>query len=85
MCRSRHSRACTPELRARCRQLIDALPSCGLLYAMKANANPTLLSVIREEGMGIDAVSIGEVMRLQACRCDRHSIITSTSSEKDFA
>ena len=50
-------------LRSRCRQLVAALPSCALLYAMKANANPSLLSVIREEGLGIDAVSIGEVMR----------------------
>lgn len=49
-------------LRDRCRRLITALPSYSLLYAMKANANAALLEVIRDEGLGIDAVSIGEVM-----------------------
>lgn len=49
-------------LRDRCRRLINALPSHALLYAMKANSNAALLEVIRGEGLGIDAVSIGEVM-----------------------
>ncbi|HEY5569946.1 MAG TPA: diaminopimelate decarboxylase [Bacteroidales bacterium] len=31
-------------------------------YAMKANANPRLLSIIREQGLGSDCVSGGEVL-----------------------
>ena len=31
-------------------------------YAMKANANPRLLSIIRENGFGADCVSGGEVL-----------------------
>ena len=31
-------------------------------YACKANTNLAILSILREEGAGIDAVSIGEVM-----------------------
>ena len=33
-----------------------------ILYAMKANYNPALLQVVREEGAGIDAVSPGDVI-----------------------
>ncbi|QXD16003.1 diaminopimelate decarboxylase [Rhodocaloribacter litoris] len=32
-----------------------------LLYAMKANASPALLRLMRDEGLGIDAVSPGEL------------------------
>lgn len=49
-------------LRERCSKLTTALAPATVLYAMKANANPALLQVIREEGLGIDAVSIGEVL-----------------------
>ena len=30
-------------------------------YAVKANANPKILSVIRESGLGVDCVSGGEI------------------------
>lgn len=30
-------------------------------YAVKANANPTLLRIIREAGLGVDCVSGGEI------------------------
>ena len=32
-----------------------------LLYAMKANSHPAILEIIRSEGLGIDAVSPGEL------------------------
>ncbi|MCS7082833.1 MAG: diaminopimelate decarboxylase [Bacteroidetes bacterium] len=54
-------------IRARCRQLrevFSALPH-RLLYALKANYNPHLLRIIRREGFGFDAVSLGEVELLQ--------------------
>ncbi|MEM1092995.1 MAG: diaminopimelate decarboxylase [Bacteroidota bacterium] len=35
---------------------------CDLLYAMKANANPSILQVMRDEGLGIDAVSPAEML-----------------------
>ncbi|MBN8587970.1 MAG: diaminopimelate decarboxylase [Rhodothermia bacterium] len=50
-------------IRDRCRKLKDKvslLPN-KLLYAMKANYNPAILKIICEEGIGIDAVSIGEL------------------------
>jgi diaminopimelate decarboxylase len=49
-------------LRARCRALRAAvpLPDVAFLYATKANTNPALLAIVREEGLGVDAVSLGE-------------------------
>jgi diaminopimelate decarboxylase len=56
-------------LRDRCRRMRAAIPLSGvdILYAMKANANPALLRVIRDEGLGVDAVSIGEVVLGRRC------------------
>ncbi|MBL7979008.1 MAG: diaminopimelate decarboxylase [Bacteroidetes Order II. Incertae sedis bacterium] len=50
-------------IRDRCRKLKDkvSLLPHKLLYAMKANYNPAILKIICEEGIGIDAVSIGEL------------------------
>jgi diaminopimelate decarboxylase len=51
------------KIRAQCRNLYDSIdyhPKL-LLYACKANENPSLMKIIKEEGFGIDAVSPGEV------------------------
>lgn len=53
-------------LRERCRDLLDAFdgrikPS----YSAKANSNLTLLRIIREEGLGADAMSPGEIFVLE--------------------
>jgi diaminopimelate decarboxylase len=50
-------------IRARCRALRSAVPLEGVefLYAAKANTNLEILRVVRDEGLSIDAVSIGEV------------------------
>jgi len=50
-------------LRSQFRQLSSGFPE-GLLeihYSMKANSNPSLLKILREEGSSIDAVSEFEV------------------------
>lgn len=44
----------------RLRDLVDGLP-VDLLYAMKANASPALLALVRDAGLGVDAVSPGEL------------------------
>ncbi|MBQ7618475.1 MAG: alanine racemase, partial [Desulfovibrio sp.] len=50
-------------LRANCRQLksLCPLPNFGVNYSVKANANPSLLRIIREEGLVVDAMSPGEL------------------------
>ena len=50
-------------LRRRCRDLLDLSPhpAFRVNYSAKANANPALLRIIRDEGCGADAMSPGEL------------------------
>ncbi|MDR2573090.1 MAG: diaminopimelate decarboxylase [Desulfovibrio sp.] len=50
-------------LRERCRDLMNLSehPGYGVNYSVKANANPALLGIIREEGLVVDAMSPGEL------------------------
>ena len=53
-------------LRQRCSDLLEAFrgrikPS----FSVKANTNLSLLKIIREEGLGADAMSPGEILLLQ--------------------
>lgn len=50
-------------LRQRCRDLLQlsSLPGFCVNYSAKANANPALLRIIREEGCLVDAMSPGEL------------------------
>ncbi len=50
-------------LRARCKELVSMCSDRGFTvnYSVKANTNPALLSIIREEGLTVDAMSAGEL------------------------
>lgn len=50
-------------LRLRCRELVglSAFPGFRVNFSAKANANPALLRIIREEGCLVDAMSPGEL------------------------
>ena len=52
-------------LRQNCRAYIQPLqaryPNASVTYAGKAYLDPTVLSIIRDEGLGLDAVSGGEI------------------------
>lgn len=50
-------------LRSRCRELVglSSHPGFHVNYSAKANTNPALLSIIREEGCVVDAMSPGEI------------------------
>ncbi|MBB5142412.1 diaminopimelate decarboxylase [Desulfovibrio intestinalis] len=50
-------------LRQRCRDLmgLSKHPGFGVNYSIKANANPVLLRMVREEGLVVDAMSPGEL------------------------
>lgn len=50
-------------LRARCKELtaLVAYPAFRVNYSAKANTNPALLEIIREEGLLVDAMSPGEI------------------------
>ncbi|HEY0948381.1 MAG TPA: diaminopimelate decarboxylase [Candidatus Paceibacterota bacterium] len=48
-------------IRAQCQKLKRHFPEIEFHYAVKANANPQVLRIIREEGIGAEAVSLGEL------------------------
>ena len=50
-------------LRRRCRDLrgLSGNPAFGVNYSVKANSNPFLLKIVREEGLRVDAMSPGEL------------------------
>ena len=50
-------------LRRACRELkgLSSQPGFGVNYSVKANANPALLRIMREEGLVVDAMSPGEL------------------------
>ncbi len=50
-------------LRSRCRELKGLIdyPDFSVNYSAKANTNPAILGIIREEGLSVDAMSPGEI------------------------
>ncbi len=53
-------------LRQRCRELLDAFDGrLSPSFSVKANSNLSLLRIIREEGIGVDAMSHGEIFLLE--------------------
>ncbi len=44
-----------------CQKLLKYFPSVAFHYAMKANSNPEILKGIRKQGIGVEAVSLGEL------------------------
>ncbi len=56
-------------IRQRCSDLLGTItykPVKGY-YACKANSNPTIMGIIKDEGFGIDAVSPGEILLALQC------------------
>lgn len=54
-----------------------------LLYAMKANAHPAVLEIIKSEGFGIDAVSPGEFYLAQRAGFDVSHILYTVNNITD--
>ena len=78
-------------LRERCRQIRSMIPSDRFVpqYSAKANTNITLLKIIHQEGMGVDAMSIGEVLREEKAGFQKEEIMycanNMTQEEMRFA
>lgn len=58
-------------------------PGYKVHYALKANANPAVLAEIRDAGLGIDAVSGGEIRRAMECGFDPASIVYAGVGKSD--
>ncbi|MES2931484.1 MAG: diaminopimelate decarboxylase [Patescibacteria group bacterium] len=48
-------------IEAQCQKLKRHFPNVAFHYAMKANSNPEILRLIRKQGIGAEAVSLGEI------------------------
>ncbi|MBD3309610.1 diaminopimelate decarboxylase [Candidatus Woesearchaeota archaeon] len=76
------------KLREQVRKLFQALsyPRVKLLFACKANPNIEVIKVLNSEGMGIDAVSPGEVKLALLAGVNPEEILYTgnNSSEQDF-
>ncbi len=64
-------------LRQRCRELLalSSLPGFKVFYSAKANANPALLRIAREEGLMVDAMSPGELVMHEKAGFSREQIL----------
>lgn len=76
-------------LRARCREMrsLVALPNFFVSYSSKANSNPHLLRIVREEGLMADAMSPGEMAMLHHAGFTKNSImyVCNNISEEELA
>lgn len=66
----------------RLRTLVGDLPA-QLLYAMKANANPAVLQIIQDEGLGLDVVSPGEMALALKLEFDPGALLFSAAGMTD--
>lgn len=66
------------------RLAIASQPNYYVHYAMKANANPKLMQLIREAGFGVDCVSGGEVRTAIAEGFEANSIMFAGVGKSDW-
>lgn len=69
-------------LRRRVRELREAItyPNREIKYACKANTNVELMRIMRDEGLGIDAVSPGEIHAALAAGFDPERILLTVNN-----
>jgi diaminopimelate decarboxylase len=60
------------------------LDSCRVHYATKANANPKILTIIREAGLGADCVSGGEIQAAVAAGIPADKIVYAGVGKADW-
>lgn len=63
-------------LRDRARSLVQLGAVGQVLYAIKANSHPDVLRVLREEGVGFETVSPGEIARVRSAHPDAPVLFT---------
>lgn len=56
-------------IRQKLRMLRSAVPEFDCFYSVKANPNPAILSLLLQEGCGMEAASEGELQLALACGC----------------
>ncbi len=76
-------------VRQQCRRLKGAFAFCDLFYSVKANYNPALVRLMAGKGLGVDAVSPGEVELALRCGVAAADIVyvenNMSDAEMEFA
>ena len=76
-------------LRERCRELKNLVtyPNFAVNYSAKANSNLRFLQIVREEGLVVDAMSLGEIAVEEAAGFDHQHIffISNNVSQEEMA
>jgi len=76
------------KIRKKCRQIkeICSLPNMQAYYSAKANSSVAILRIIREEGLFVDAMSLGEVYleKLAGYATDEILFVSNNVQKKDF-
>ncbi|MFN4182294.1 MAG: diaminopimelate decarboxylase [bacterium] len=74
------------KIREQCRKLREAFAgqSVEIFYAMKANSRQKILQIIREEGVGIEATTAGEIYRALSAGFPPEAIIFNGNGKTPF-
>jgi diaminopimelate decarboxylase len=70
-------------LKGQCEALRSAFSQAEIRYAMKANSNPWLLKRVRQQGLGIDAVSPWELRLARKCGFASDQVLYTPSFPSD--
>lgn len=75
-------------LRSRCREIknLVSYPNFSVNYSVKANGNLTILKIVREEGLNVDAMSPGEIYveEMAGFTCEEILFITNNVSAEEM-
>ena len=66
-------------------QEVAKYPSYSVHYAVKANANPKVLTIIRESGMGADCVSVPDSLPIKSFLPESGKRIGRSTSDWNMA
>lgn len=74
------------KIREQCRKLKEAFvgQSVEIFYAMKANSRKKILQIIREEGLGIETATAGEIYRALSAGFPPETIIFNGNGKTPF-
>ncbi|MGH3134574.1 MAG: diaminopimelate decarboxylase [Gaiellaceae bacterium] len=74
---------CEATLRARAREIRDAVPGALVLYGFKAFPNVALMRLFAEEGLGADVASLGELAFARAAGLGGERLVLHGNAKSD--
>src|SRR3990170_5856340 len=74
---------CEETLRARAREICDALPDALVLYGSKAFPNVAVMRLFANEGLGADVSSLGELAFARAAGIEGERLVVHGNAKSD--